>query len=132
MTVNAIRRKKKQLYDQLYKARKVEVNVGTFRHYLVQEPKTRPSVYHQPPSYSETLYKEDIVLEGLFDFIVFYSTSLMVSIFSHLNPLPSLTLQSARNLNVACRPKRSKALFFVLFVNVLHCVNETEALCCLT
>jgi len=26
------------------------------------------------------------------------------------NPLPSLTLQSARNLNVPCRPKRSKAL----------------------
>ena len=27
-----------------------------------------------------------------------------------INPLPSLTLQSARNLNVACRTKRSKAL----------------------
>ena len=48
------------------------------------------------------------------------------------NLLPSLTLQSARNLNVACRPKRSKALFFVLFVIALRCVNETEALCCRT
>ena len=26
-----------------------------------------------------------------------------------VNPLPSLTLQSARNLNIPCRPKRSKA-----------------------
>jgi hypothetical protein len=26
------------------------------------------------------------------------------------NPLPSLTLQSARDLNVPCRPKHSKAL----------------------
>ena len=85
MTVNATRRKKKQLYDQLYKARKVEVNVGTFRHYSVQEPKTRSSVYHQPPSYSENLYKEDILPEGLFDLIVFSSTSLLVAIFSNLN-----------------------------------------------
>jgi hypothetical protein len=29
---------------------------------------------------------------------------------SKINTLPSLTLQSARNLNVPCRPKRSKAL----------------------
>jgi hypothetical protein len=28
----------------------------------------------------------------------------------HFNPLPSLTLQSARDLNVPCRPKRSEAL----------------------
>ena len=28
----------------------------------------------------------------------------------YVNPLPSLTLQSARNLNVACWPKHSKAL----------------------
>jgi len=27
-----------------------------------------------------------------------------------INHLPSLTLQSARNLNVPCRPKRSKVL----------------------
>jgi len=28
-----------------------------------------------------------------------------------LNPLPSVTLQSAQDLNVPCRRKRSKALF---------------------
>jgi len=28
----------------------------------------------------------------------------------YFNPLPSLTLQSARDLNVPCWPKRSKAL----------------------
>jgi len=70
---------------QLYKARKVEVNVGTFRHYSVRKPKTRPSIYHQPPSYSENLYKEDILPEGLFDLIVLSSTSLLVAIFSYLN-----------------------------------------------
>jgi hypothetical protein len=32
----------------------------------------------------------------------------ILNLFS--NPLPSITLQSARDLNVPCRPKRSKAL----------------------
>jgi hypothetical protein len=36
-------------------------------------------------------------------------TSEMVPL-THINPLPSLTLQSARDLNVLCRPKRSKVL----------------------
>jgi hypothetical protein len=46
-----------------------------------------------------------------------------------LNPLPSLTLQNAQDLNVPRRPKRSKPL--VVFVNLLRCVNETRAVCCL-
>lgn len=71
--------------QQLYKSRKVEVNVGKFRHYSVRKSKTRPSIYHQPPSYSENLYKEDILPDGLFDLIVFSSTSLLVAIFSNLN-----------------------------------------------
>jgi hypothetical protein len=33
-----------------------------------------------------------------------------VCVFSHINPLPSLTLQSARDLNAVCHPKCSKAL----------------------
>ena len=40
--------------------------------------------------------------------------------FLNINPLPSLTLQSARNLNVACRPKRSKAL--LLPSSYIYCV----------
>lgn len=63
---------------------KAEVNVGTFRHSSVQKPKTRPSTYHQPASYSENLYNKDILPEGLFDFIVFSSTSPLLAIFSNL------------------------------------------------
>jgi hypothetical protein len=37
-----------------------------------------------------------------------------------INPLPSLTLQSARDLNVPCRPKRSKAL--LLTSSPMYCV----------
>jgi hypothetical protein len=33
-----------------------------------------------------------------------------IEVKTGINPLPSLTLQSARDLNVACRPKRSKTL----------------------
>jgi hypothetical protein len=69
---------------QLYKAREVEVNVGTFRHYSLRKPKTKPSIYHQPSSYSENLYKEDTLPEGLFDLIVFSSTSLLLAIFCNL------------------------------------------------
>jgi hypothetical protein len=34
-----------------------------------------------------------------------------------INPLPSLTLQSAWDLNVVCWPKRSKALVLVCKLN---------------
>ena len=51
------------------------------------------------------------------DFLPFTFRLIRAVYISHLqhtkvifNPLPSLTLQSTRNLNVACRPKRSKAL----------------------
>jgi hypothetical protein len=37
---------------------------------------------------------------------------LLTSLCVLFKPLPSLTLQSARDLNVPCRPKRSKALLF--------------------
>jgi len=49
-----------------------------------------------------------------------------------INPLPSLTLQSARNLNVPCQYKYLQSALVVLFVNLLRYVIETEALCCLT
>ena len=44
-----------------------------------------------------------------------------------VNPFPSLTLQSARDLNVPSPSKRSKALFLIL----LRCVIETGRLCSL-
>ena len=34
----------------------------------------------------------------------------IINIAEYLNPLPSVTLQSARDLNVPCQPKRSNAL----------------------
>jgi hypothetical protein len=45
----------------------------------------------------------------------------------HFNPLPSLTLQSARDLNVLCRPKRSKAL---LLSYTFKCqLKKTQSFC---
>jgi hypothetical protein len=42
---------------------------------------------------------------------LFFQVPLSLTCMSFiLNPLPSLTLQSARDLNALCRPKRSKAL----------------------
>ena len=52
-----------------------------------------------------------------------YSYSQSVATFctsQQFNPLPSLTLQSARDLNVPCRPKRSKAL--LLTSSPMYCV----------
>jgi hypothetical protein len=48
------------------------------------------------------------VIVFFFFFFFFFSSS--SSSFIGLNPLPSLRLQSALDLNVSCRPKRSKAL----------------------
>jgi hypothetical protein len=39
-----------------------------------------------------------------------FNTAAFIVLFVLLNPLPSLTLRSARDLNVPCLPKRSKAL----------------------
>jgi hypothetical protein len=44
-----------------------------------------------------------------------------------LNPLPSLMLQSARDLNVLCRPKRSKAL--LLSYTFKYPLKKTQSFC---
>jgi hypothetical protein len=44
-----------------------------------------------------------------------------------INPLPSLTLQSARDLSVPCRPNRSKALVLVCKLNA--CWKKTRSFC---
>ena len=58
-------------------------------------------------------YCLDIVIRFLFIIGLFCKCLISESVLwrdqTYINPLPSLTLQSARNLNVACRPKRSKA-----------------------
>jgi hypothetical protein len=55
-----------------------------------------------------------IALSNTVNFVVFDGLSYPVNIYktgmAQLNPLPSLTLQSAWDLNVPCQPKRSKAL----------------------
>jgi hypothetical protein len=50
-------------------------------------------------------------------YIILYNTVDLTSDICHIfifNPLPSLTLRSACNLNVPCRPKRSKALLLTI------------------
>jgi len=53
---------------------------------------------------------DDLKLLGRSEDDLEYEIKIVKATGKDINPLPSLTLQSARDLNVPCQPKRSKAL----------------------
>ena len=68
-----------------------------------EEHKTKTRISH-------LLYKDDLKLIAKSEEEPQKQIQTVKNFSDDINPLPSLTLQSARILNVACHPKRSKAL----------------------
>jgi hypothetical protein len=61
------------------------------------------------------------------EFYDFYSVSPEYLGYNHINPLPSLTLQSAQDLNIPWQPKRSKVL---LLCYTFKCpLKKTQSFC---